>query len=124
MKLIVVKKIKLEDLDAGKLFLSEDKTCLALKSEYKTNAGAVEAYIVGSGEMFWGGTSDPSVQSKLPVWEVRVIQEDDVDIYEGDLNKKRINAYTNVAYDYNVGLGTVRDIFNAGAEWILNHLKK
>lgn len=47
--------IKLDDLPAGELF--QYKETIALKSEYRTENGAVESYIVGSGEMFWGGTT-------------------------------------------------------------------
>jgi len=69
----VKKKTKLCDLEAGKLFMTPDMECLAVKSEYTTEQGAIEAIIVGSGEMFWGGTSDPKVQRVLDVLEVEVI---------------------------------------------------
>lgn len=72
MKLKIKEKTTLTKLPNGSLFLSEDKTTLALKSEYHTEGGAVEAYIVGSGEMFWGGTNDPKVQRNLPVHRIKL----------------------------------------------------
>jgi hypothetical protein len=73
MKLKVKKKtVKLCELEPGSLFMTPDKSCLALKSEYNTNQGAVEAFIVGSGEMFWGGTSDTRVQRNLDVLKVEI----------------------------------------------------
>lgn len=71
MKLKVKKRlISLEDLPMGSLFMHNDT--LALKSEYRTSTGAVEATIVGSGEMFWGGTSSSTDQTQLLVREVKV----------------------------------------------------
>lgn len=60
--------VSLEDLEPGSLFVFDG--CLALKTEYMTEAGAVESFIVGSGEMFWGGTSDPMAQRKIMVRKV------------------------------------------------------
>lgn len=72
MKLKIKHKTTLGDLPCGSLFLSEDKETLGLKSEYRTDQGAIEAYIVGSGEFFWGGTNDWQEQSHLTVYEVKV----------------------------------------------------
>jgi hypothetical protein len=73
MKLKVKKTpIKLYELPVGSLFMTPDRKCLALKSEYRTDKGAIEAHIVGSGEMFWGGTSDIRVLNNLDVLEVKV----------------------------------------------------
>ncbi len=73
MKLKVKKKlVKLCELKAGKLFTTPDRSCLAVKSEYNTDTGAVEAFIVGSGEMFWGGISNPKIQRNLEVFEVKI----------------------------------------------------
>lgn len=58
-------KIKLEDLKPGSLFMYMGT--LALKSEYTTSGGAIEAIIVGSGEMFWGGTNNSEDQRNLLV---------------------------------------------------------
>jgi hypothetical protein len=46
-----------------------------MKSEYRNDRGAIEAYIVSSGEMFWGGTDDPEKQRNLEVFQVNVIEE-------------------------------------------------
>lgn len=63
-----MEKITLEDLPNGSLFIYEN--CLALKSEYVADSGAIEAYIVGTGEMFWGGTNNAEDQRKLKVTQV------------------------------------------------------
>ncbi|EJV41751.1 hypothetical protein [Bacillus toyonensis] len=57
-------KVKLADLEPGKLFRFGDT--IGFKSEYRTG-GAIEAFIVGSGEMFWGGTSEAQEQRELMV---------------------------------------------------------
>lgn len=40
---------------------------LCLKTEYGSNEGRIDAYIVSSGEFFWGGTSLPAEQRKVLV---------------------------------------------------------
>jgi len=60
-----IKKVTLEKLSAGSLFQYEET--IALKTEYGTESGAIEAFIVGSGEMFWGGTNNAKDQRKLKV---------------------------------------------------------
>ena len=72
MKLKIKKKTTLGKLPAGSLFLSEDMSTLGMKSEYYTDKGACEAFIVGSGEMFWGGTSNGAAQQALTVFQVDV----------------------------------------------------
>lgn len=44
---------------------------LCVKTEYSTN-GRPDAYIVDSGEYFWGGTSDPSVAARHMVTPLTV----------------------------------------------------
>ncbi|KZE06289.1 hypothetical protein B4117_2167 [Bacillus mycoides] len=58
-------KVRLIDLEPGSLF--EFNGTFALKTEYRTDSGATEAYIVGSGEMFWGGTMNYREQNELMV---------------------------------------------------------
>ena len=41
-----------------------------------------------------------------------------VDIYSGELNTERILTYKKLSEQYNIEESTVRDIFNAGAEWV------
>ena len=57
--------VRFHELDAGSLFAFGD--CVAIKSEYRTDAGAPQAYILGSGEMFWGGVSTPDELKMLLV---------------------------------------------------------
>ncbi|HFK1771736.1 TPA: hypothetical protein ACGXGV_004179 [Bacillus paranthracis] len=57
-------KVRLIDLEPGKLFRFGNT--VGFKSEYMAG-GAVEAFIVGSGEMFWGGTSGALKQRELMV---------------------------------------------------------
>jgi hypothetical protein len=65
--------ITLEELPAGSLF-SFNGT-IALKSEYRTENGAIEAFILGSGEMFWGGVTTAAEQTALLVTPIRGIEE-------------------------------------------------
>ena len=55
MKLKICELTTLYKLPEGSLFLTLNKKTLGLKTEYRTDAGTIESYIVGSGEMFWGG---------------------------------------------------------------------
>ena len=57
-------KVRLADLEPGKLFRFGET--VGFKSEYRWG-GAIEAFIVGSGEMFWGGTSTADKQRELMV---------------------------------------------------------
>lgn len=47
--------MKIRDLEAGTLF--EYNGDIVLKSEYRNNSGTCECFIVGTGEMFWGGVT-------------------------------------------------------------------
>lgn len=59
-------KVRLCDLEPGTLFLfGED--CLALKTEYISESGRIEAYIVGTGEFFHGGTKTAKEQRAIMV---------------------------------------------------------
>ena len=68
--LIKKRKVKLGELQPGKLFMYNET--LALKSEYMTDNGAIEAFIIGSGEMFWGGAKTPNEQAELEVREISI----------------------------------------------------
>jgi len=78
MKLKIGKFTTLDGLPCGSLFLSKDKTCLGLKTEYRTEQGAILAYIVGSGEFFWGGTSNIQEQLMIEVWEVKIKDKENI----------------------------------------------
>lgn len=58
-------KVRLCDLEPGTLF--EHNGCIALKSEYQTNRGLIEAAIVDSGKQFWGGAKTVQEQRELLV---------------------------------------------------------
>ena len=47
-----------------------------------------------------------------------------VDIYSGELNTERISTYKKLSKQYNIEESTVRDIFNAGADWVINFKSK
>jgi hypothetical protein len=57
--------VTIEDLDAGTLF--KYGNTYALKTEYCTEKGICKCFIVGSGEMFWGGVSNPNELLVEPV---------------------------------------------------------
>jgi hypothetical protein len=62
-------EVKLSELNEGMLF--EYKGTIALKTEYKNTNGGCECYIIGTGEMFWGGTTNSVALNNLmvmPVW--------------------------------------------------------
>lgn len=63
-------KTTLEKLPSGSLFIYNGTICL--KSEYISDEGAIEAYIVGSGEMFWGGTTIAEKLNKLKVKKIKI----------------------------------------------------
>lgn len=81
MKLIKKNLCQLCDLPKGSLFLFGDTLCL--KSEYRTESGAIEAHIVGTGEAFWGGTSTPKEQAQLMVTEVEVDMTPYLELVDG-----------------------------------------
>lgn len=60
--------VQLGDCPVG-LFLSEGGE-LCLKTEYGTNEGRIDAFIVSSGEYFWGGTTHPQDQRRVLVTPV------------------------------------------------------
>ncbi len=69
MKLKLKKRIKLGKLSPGSLFLCHGT--IALKSEYRTN-GKPDAYILGSGEAFWGGCKTADELNNLEVIKIEV----------------------------------------------------
>jgi len=94
MKLIIKNKIRLDDLKSGSLFMTSDMKCLALKSEYRTEQGAIEAHIVGSGEMFWGGTHNSKDQWNIEVFEV---------ILEGNVSDSKLYSEADMRESYFTG---------------------
>jgi len=48
---------------------------LCMKSEYRSGNGSIDAYIVSSGEKFWGGTNGPVKQRNIEVLPVTVVTD-------------------------------------------------
>ena len=70
----------LEKLPDGSLFAvgldkGKNGATIALKSEYQTPKGAVEAFILGSGEMFWGDAENALAQRQIIVQPLSVVFE-------------------------------------------------
>lgn len=42
----------------------------------------------------------------------------------GELNNKRIEAYNKIANDYNIDLGTIRDIFSLGINFAVANMEE
>lgn len=62
--------VRLDQLPEGSLFRftnARGGSCVALKTEYRNPKGAVEAYIVGSGEAFWGEVKTAQEMNALMV---------------------------------------------------------
>ena len=85
MKLIPFgEKISLDELLPGTIFAFDDD-CIAVKSEYRSGGGFIEAVIIGSGEMFWGGAKSVIEQNSLMVQplEIAEVAEDAVPVVHG-----------------------------------------
>ncbi len=67
------RRVRLKNLPNGKLF--HYNGTLALKSEYRTTSGTIEAYIIDSGEAFWGGTDNGKKQGELLVNPIEIINQ-------------------------------------------------
>jgi len=65
------KRVRLYNLPNGQMFTTEKYSCIAIKSEYRTDKGACECYIIGSGEMFWGGTHTANDLNNLLVYPIK-----------------------------------------------------
>jgi len=50
-------------------------TTLGFKSEYRTSVGGMEAYIIESGEFFWGGSDNEAERARLVVTPCEVLIE-------------------------------------------------
>jgi len=73
MKLVKGPTYTLENLPIG---LFQMGNTLALKTEYRTEKGAIEAFIVSSGEFFWGGAKTQLEQTELLVTQIDVDMTD------------------------------------------------
>ena len=68
-------KITLDDLPCGAMFAFGDD-CVAVKSEYRCDNGLIEAFIVDSGEQFWGGVHTAKEQNELMVQPLTIEEVD------------------------------------------------
>ena len=72
-------KCTLEELPCGTLFAFGDD-CIAVKSEYRCNNGLIEAFIIDSGEQFWGGAKTAKEQNALMVQPLEIEEVDAVEV--------------------------------------------
>lgn len=63
------KRVQLQNCPIG-LFECSGELCL--KTEYGTNEGRIDAYIVSSGEFFWGGPMNIMAQRRVLVTPVQL----------------------------------------------------
>ena len=72
-------KCTLDELPCGTLFAFGDD-CIAVKSEYRCNNGLIEAFIIDSGEQFWGGAHTAKEQNELMVQHLEIVEVDAVEV--------------------------------------------
>ena len=72
-------KVTLYDLPFGALFAFGDD-CIAVKSGYTCGNGLIEAFILGSGEQFWGDAKTAKEQNELMVQPLNVEEVDAVEV--------------------------------------------
>lgn len=65
------KKCTLDKLLPGTIFAFGDD-CIAVKSEYRCANGLIEAFIINSGEQFWGGAETVREQIALMVQPLEI----------------------------------------------------
>jgi hypothetical protein len=74
MKLIKIEeKVLLKNLPSGSMFTLDKIENWAIKTQYCNEAGGVEGYLHGTGEMFWGGTDSPDDLNNLSVYPVKMV---------------------------------------------------
>lgn len=86
-------KVPLHKLPVGSLFAHGDD-CVAMKSEYTSINGLIEAYILGSGEIFWGGAKTVEEHRYIMVQPLDVVEagEDAVPVVHGRWTARDIIA--------------------------------
>ena len=68
--------VTLEELPEGSLFSWSDahgNQCIAMKSKYRMPNNLIEAYILGSGELFWGDAETVEEQSRIVVQPLAMV---------------------------------------------------
>lgn len=73
------KQVTLEELLPGTIFAFGDD-CIAVKSEYRCSNGLIEAFIIDSGEQFWGGAKTAKEQNELMVQPLAIDEVDAVPV--------------------------------------------
>ena len=76
-------KVTLYDLPFGAMFAFGDD-CIAVKSEYSCNNGLIEAFIINSGELFWGGAKTAKEQNELMVQPLEIVEVEAVEVKHGE----------------------------------------
>lgn len=76
-------KCTLDELPCGTLFSFGDD-CIAVKSEYRCNNGLIEAFIIDSGEQFWGGAKTAKEQNELMVQPLEIVDAMELPCKIGD----------------------------------------
>ena len=61
--------------------------CLGFKSEYRSEAGGIEAYVVVSGEFFWGGAKSHDERNLLMVTPVEIVDASALRLVSIDLEE-------------------------------------
>lgn len=67
------KQVTLDELEPGTIFAFGDD-CFAVKSEYRCSNGLIEAFIIDSGEQFWGGAKTAKEQNSLMVQPLAIVE--------------------------------------------------
>ena len=75
-------KVTLDELLPGTIFAYGDD-CIAVKREYRCENGLIEAFIVNSGEQFWGGVDTVKEQIALMVQPLEIEEVDAVEVVHG-----------------------------------------
>ena len=76
------KKVTLDELLPGTIFAFGDD-CIAVKSEYRCSNGLIGAFIIDSGEQFWGGAKTAKEQNALIVQPLAIEEVDAVEVVHG-----------------------------------------
>lgn len=76
------KQVTLRELLPGTMFYYDGNAydCIAVKSEYACKNGLIEAYIIDSGELFWGGAKTVAEQHELMVQPLEIVDVDAVEV--------------------------------------------
>lgn len=91
-------KCTLDDLPCGAIF-AFGNDCIAVKSEYRCNNGLIEAFIVDSGEQFWGGVHTAEEQNALMVQPLAIEEVDAVEVVHAHWEDGwGEDCYGNIAY--------------------------